>query len=194
LQRFSSVVKTKEIDLERLASEASVKGGVWGAGDRPELRNTETWRLPFGCTDVVLDVLCIAWQCGAHEVIDVGILGLIRAPQRGCRGKLAQGGVLTLLLTCFLTLVTVQSDVIFIFGYQQTDDMMILLIRFLSPSDVSVIFKECIEVEVVSATDFGCLNIFKRLLMIENMFDLSKTYIHGFFMTGGVLWCHSSTF
>jgi hypothetical protein len=45
-------VKTKEIDLERLASEASVKGEVWGGGDRPGIRNTETWRLPFGCTDL----------------------------------------------------------------------------------------------------------------------------------------------
>jgi hypothetical protein len=72
--------------------------------------------------------------------------------------------------------------------------MMILLVPFLSPSDVSVMFKECIEVEQVSATDFGCLNIFKRLLMIENMFDLSMTYIHGFVMTRGVLWYHLSTF
>jgi hypothetical protein len=82
---------------------------------------------------------------------------------------------------------------IFSFGYQQIDDMMILLVTFLSPSDVSVIFKECIKVEVVSATDFGCLNIFKRLLMIENMFDLRMTYIHGFFMTRGVPWYHLST-
>jgi hypothetical protein len=79
----------------------------------------------------------------------------------------------------------------YIFGYQQIDDMMIVLVPFLSPSDVSVIFKECIKVEVVSATGFGCLNI---LLMIENMFDLSMTYIHGFFMTRGVLWYHLSTF
>jgi hypothetical protein len=97
----------------------------------------------------------------------VGIVGLRRAPQRGRRGKLAQGGVLTLLLTCLLTLVTVQSDATFIFGYQQIDDIMILLIPFLSRYDVSGICKECIKVEVVSATDFGCLNIFKRLLMIE---------------------------
>jgi hypothetical protein len=72
--------------------------------------------------------------------------------------------------------------------------MMILLVPFLSPSDVSDIFKECIKVEVVSAPDFGCLNIFKLLLMIENMFDLSMTYIHGFVMTRGVLWYHLSTF
>jgi hypothetical protein len=45
----------------------------------------------------------------------VGIVGLIRAPQRRCGGKLAQGGLLTLLLTCLLTLVTVQSDVNFYF-------------------------------------------------------------------------------
>jgi hypothetical protein len=43
----------------------------------------------------------------------VGIVGLIRAQQRGCGGRLAQGGVLTLLLTCSLTLVTVQRDVYF---------------------------------------------------------------------------------
>jgi hypothetical protein len=72
----------------------------------------------------------------------VGIVRLIRAPQKGCREKLAQDGVLALLLTCLLTLVTVQIDVNFIFGYQKKDDMMILLIPFLSPSDVSVIFKE----------------------------------------------------
>jgi hypothetical protein len=72
--------------------------------------------------------------------------------------------------------------------------MMIPLVPFLSPSDVSVIFKECIKVEVVSATDFGCLNIFKRLLMIENRFDLSMPYTHVFIMTRGVLWYCLSTF
>jgi hypothetical protein len=36
----------------------------------------------------------------------IGIVGLIRALEKGCGGKLAQGGVLTLLLTRFLTLVT----------------------------------------------------------------------------------------
>jgi hypothetical protein len=71
--------------------------------------------------------------------------------------------------------------------------VMILPIPFLSPSDVPVIFKECIKVEVISATDFGCLNILKRLLMVENMFDLSMTYIHGFVMTKGVLWYNLST-
>jgi hypothetical protein len=116
-QSSDTVGQALRVDLESFASEASVKGGVWGGGDPvsapPELRNTETWRLPFRCTDLVLDVLCITWQCGAHKVMVVGIVELIRAPQRGCRGKLAQGGVLTLLLTCLLTLVTVQRDVNF---------------------------------------------------------------------------------
>jgi hypothetical protein len=85
-------VKTKVIDLERLAREASVKGGVLGGGDCPELRNTETWRLSFGCTDLVLDVLCITWQWEAHKVMVVGIVGLIRAPQRGAGGSLPMAG------------------------------------------------------------------------------------------------------
>jgi hypothetical protein len=36
-------VKTKEIDLERLASEASVTGGSWGGGSPPE--DFAIWRL-----------------------------------------------------------------------------------------------------------------------------------------------------
>jgi hypothetical protein len=45
----------------------------------------------------------------------VGFVGLIRAPKMGCGGTHAQGGVLTLLLTCLFAFLTVQSDVKFYF-------------------------------------------------------------------------------